>query len=229
MGDTRKRRAEKLASKVVEARAVLAAFDVLTIAEILRRGERAAIPDGLNPVSLEGGGGQSESTSVESAALRGLGEDGPDNWNMHIQPDPIGEHIAEIVQRLDEVFDNTKILDKRRQAVIHSADGRKGRQPTIGYCEACHRVVPGSDADRLRSGYCDRVSGVPWSGCYRMWIDQGRPDRLGFERWVASQMAIRAEEMTRAEAEARHAGGITTKLPKVPLPNSAIVKAKEPA
>ena len=226
MADTHKRRADKLAAKVVEARAVLALFDALTIAEILRRGERAAIPDGMNPVSLEAAGGTAESTSVEAHALRGLTEDGDDNWNRHIQPDPIGEYIAEIFQRLDEVFDNVRILDKRRQVVVFSADGLKGRQPAIDYCQACKRVVPGSAVDRLRSGYCDRVADVDWSGCYRMWLEQGRPDRLAFERWITNAMMTQAEKLARVAALARHKSGAVAKLPAAKLPNSDIERPK---
>lgn len=227
MGDTRKK-ADKIASKVIEARAILAMFDAKTIAEILRRGERSNVPDGMKLVSLEPGGGSSRDSSVESSALRGLPGDRPDDkdtaddWSRHVPPDPIGEHIRDILQRLDEVFDLARILDKRRQVVIHQADSRKGRQTLVGHCQACHRVVPGSDKDRLRSGYCNYVAELPWSGCYRMWISQEKPDRLRFERWVASQMAIRAEQVVRAEAEARHATGVVTKMPKVKLPNSAI-------
>ena len=203
MPNTRRRKAERIATKLEQVRSDLRKFDVDTLVEIMRRGERAAIPDGHKARGGDGGRvGSSDTTSVESAALRGLSQDDQaqwvendagqlvraENWTRHIQADPIGDAIEDIFQRLDEVIDIAKILDKKRQVVIHSADGRRGRESTLTQCQACGRDVPGTEVDRLRSGYCESVAGLLWSGCYRKWVGQERPDRLAFERWVGDEL-----------------------------------------
>jgi hypothetical protein len=227
VNSARRRKAKRIAEKLVIARAALAEYDVNTIEEILKRGECSSVPDGMRGES-DGTGGPSTATSVESSALYGLPgdvgsdyEEKPDDWDGHIPHDPTGLSIIEIWGRIDEVVSICKILDKRRQVVIHSGDGRRARKSKVGYCSACGRLVIGEDNDRLRSGYCDRVSAeaAPWSGCYRLWDEQHRPDRLGFENWVKSQMAIQAEQRARDDAEAR-ANVPVAQLPTTTLPNS---------
>ncbi len=228
--NSRRRKAKRIAEKIVVARSILAEFDIGTIEEILRRGEFVAGADGMRG-EADGTGGPDKTTSVESAALYGLpGDreedvDNPDNWNDHIPYDRMGDTIVETVARLDEVVSLAKILDKNRQVIIHAADGRRARPQKVGHCQACGRLVIGEGNERLRSGYCDYTSDpeVLWSGCYRRYVDQKRPDRLGFERWVASQMALQAEQRARDDAERRHTARIPASQPgPIALPNSTI-------
>ena len=46
--------------------------------------------------------------------------------------------------------------------------------PGSGTCAACDRWVPGTDADRIRAGYCPAD--------YAAWLRAGKPDRARFER-----------------------------------------------
>lgn len=48
------------------------------------------------------------------------------------------------------------------------------KQTGAGYCGRCTQWVPGSENDRLRSGWCD--------ACRKAWDRAGRPDRGLFEQ-----------------------------------------------
>lgn len=54
------------------------------------------------------------------------------------------------------------------------ATERHHRQPGSGPCMACTRDVPGTEGDRLRSGFCN--------ACRMKWTRDGRPDRAVFIR-----------------------------------------------
>lgn len=51
---------------------------------------------------------------------------------------------------------------------------RAVRRPGSGTCAACGRDVPGTESDRLRSGWC--------KACEMAWVRAERPDRAAFER-----------------------------------------------
>lgn len=179
-------------------------FGEAMVLDLLRRREAGTENDSLRSRRYDAGGagGNSELTQTETAALRGLPgddetDDAKDDWRYHEQPDPVGKLIEEALAEFDAMARASRKFEVKLMRILNAADGRRGRQSSLGQCQACGRDVPGSSVDRLRSGYCDRVAGPPvgpaWSGCYRKWCDQGRPDRVAFETWVASQLEIDGE------------------------------------
>lgn len=183
MTDTRKKQAEHLSRKVESAMVMLAKFDQATITELLRRGEQSPEPDGF-PGGGYGNGGKSSdvTTSTEAAALRGLpnatkkdangnivNNPDPDDWSRHVVLDPIGDFISEIIERLTETYDIARILDKRRQVVLHAADSKRGREPVSAPCRICHEAAA--------------VKGAMCTNDYNDWHDHGSPDRLLWEMW----------------------------------------------
>lgn len=188
-------------------------FNQTMMLDLLRRRESGTESDGLRSRSYDGagGGGSSELTQTEAAALRGLpgdkpGDDGPDNWSNHEVPDPIGRRIERALEHLDTAARSLRNFEEELGRILN-AGARAGERPSqigAGPCHACGRDVPGTAADRLRSSYCDRAADLLWSGCYRIWLERGRPDRMAFERWVQGEIIVRREALA---AESSTAGG----------------------
>lgn len=163
----------------------------------------------------------SENTLVEGAALRGLSETEPaqwvtnehgqkvrvENWRGHDQPDPVGKLAEKALEQLDIMARAARTFEKTLAKILNAGELADKDRKSQGVCGGCKRPVPhvglSIDVDRLVSGYCDRVAGPAWSGCYRHWLGQGRPDRPAFERWVQDEMLALAE----AENEERLADG----------------------
>ena len=97
----------KIAGKAVK-------FDFVLLHDLLRRRENGTENDGLRSRSYDGGGGgNSELTQTEAAALRGLpdksrdDEGNPlrDDWARHVQLDPVGRQIEDAFAQLDIMGD----------------------------------------------------------------------------------------------------------------------------
>lgn len=173
---------ERRLREVERAKGVLARVDARLLADLQRRREVSAQPDGFGSGNPGSGG---DSTSTEAAALSGLpGADDPerDDWRYHARPDFIGESVERALDHLDVATKALRDFDRDINPVIHAADALKERKSSIGECKACGRDVPGTPNDRLKSGYCTSVKGIEGSGCYEKWIANGRPDRPRFER-----------------------------------------------
>ena len=206
-----KSRAERIVRDLDEARRVLAIFDVVVICDLLRRAQCSHVPDGY-PVSSRGSevhGGSSEWAVLDTATARirydqvqclmAEREQAMEAGDVqrarmldrqiaeigHVEPDPIGDDIEEIFGTLTEITGGAKRVNRLYQVVVHAGDALKGRPSTVDHCRACERVVAGTTADRLRSGYC--------SGCYSAWIRDGRPDRLRFERARREELQARGD------------------------------------
>ena len=158
------------------------------LADLQRRREATNQPDGFKSGNYGSGG---ENTSTESAALSGLpdDDDAKDDWRRHTRPDFIGDNVERALAHLDVATKALRDFDRCLQPVLHAADAKIGRRLSIGMCQACGRDVPGTENDRLKSGYCTSVRGVDPSGCYEEWIREGRPDRLRYEQRVKAESA----------------------------------------
>ena len=111
------------------------------------------------------------------------------------EPDPQQQAGERLRESLGAAYREANTMKRALSLIRFITDGRRGRETTIAQCQACGRDVSGAENDRLRSGYCDRASGVAWSGCVRLWYDQGRPDRPSFERWVRGELDKLREAM----------------------------------
>lgn len=178
----------------------------------------------------------SENTQTESAALRGLSDKDPavwvvnehgqkvrvENWRGHDIPDPVMALTDKALEQIDIMARASRTLEKTLAKILNAGELADKDRKSQGVCGACSRPVPhiglSVDTDRLVSGYCDRVGGPAWSGCYRKWLDQGRPDRPSFERWVQNEILAMQEAEHEAtlkagpgysvdEIEAMQAGG----------------------
>lgn len=210
LGDIQRVTDHPLVGKDTRIDGSLVRFDQKMLLDLLRRREAGTENDSLRSRRYDGGGGggNSSDTQTEAAALRGLPEDAesaelaghevrPDDWRYSDQPDPVGMLIEEALAEFDVMARAARKFEVKLMRILNAGDGRRGRQSSLGQCQACGRDVPGTTIDRLRSGYCDRVAGPPvgppWSGCYRKWVDQGRPDRPRFEVWVKAQVTELAD------------------------------------
>lgn len=118
------------------------------------------------PSGRPGSGGDDAGTSVESAALANL-----DDTTLH---DSLHQHVQAAVDRLWAAVADLEGLERRLELIGKLAAPDAAYDPS-GYCAACDRWVPGTSADRLRSGYCEKH--------YRAWLRDGRPhDRAEWER-----------------------------------------------
>ena len=93
-------------------------------------------------------------------------------------PDP-DEQLAELVIEFEAALAWTirvsgRIAGHLPVAPDSAAEIVRLRPGGVGECAVCERYCSGSDAERLRSAYCP--------ACYRAWLRDGRPDRLGWER-----------------------------------------------
>lgn len=172
-----RRRATDLGRKRDEVLEVLRQLTDADLTEIIRRGEESVAP------GITGGGGPpslSFGRPTEARALAAL------SWRYD---DPVGDAIEELCAELVELHGLARRIRQKASYVLRSAETARGRVSSLqGKCRACERDVVGSEGDRLRSGYCDYAAGEAWSGCYRKWLEQGRPDRLAYEAWVKAEM-----------------------------------------
>lgn len=182
---------------------IMGKISIDLLAALQRRREATAQADGHKSGHQGSGGG--ELTSTESAALRGLpdgddhGRGDPDDWSKHIRPDFISLQVEKVLEQFDIATKALREMDRQLKPILNAADVKQGRRSSIGQCNACGRDVPGTEQDRLKSGYCTSVSSplVVWSGCYERWIRAERPDRLRFESEIRQQVSARKAEIER--------------------------------
>ena len=158
-------RADKLGKnrdRIAEALSMLP-DDVLR--EIERRSQEVAGNDGF------GSGGdhvhtQDVSRPTESVALSLV--------EGKTASDPQMVAFVIISQELLAMRTSAIRVERAVTLVKHITDGRRGREVTLGTCNACGRSdVANTGSDRIKSGYCP--------ACYTEWRRQAQPDRLAFE------------------------------------------------
>ena len=135
------------------------------LAEMERRAEYDATGDGFGDGS---GGGDRNAISrpTEAAGLALL--------ESHFVIDPQMRAFEIIRTETLSMRTSAVRIEKAWSVVTHIQDGRRGRETTLGTCNACLRSdVANSASDRIKSGYCP--------ACYTEWRRRGQPDRLAFE------------------------------------------------
>lgn len=125
---------------------------------------------------------QGNDTIVEGAALRGLSatleakwvtnEFGQlvraEDWRRHLQPDPVGKTIEELLEQLAIAAKAMREFEKKLGIILNAKDAAKEASRRDGHCAACKKAVSGDGEDRLKAGY--------GACCYSAW-----------RRWSAKQ------------------------------------------
>ena len=158
-------RADKILKARDRALEVLNSLTDADLREFERRSEFDATGDGFGDGN-SGGRSSDVSRPTERVALATLE---PRHYS-----DP--QMVAiEIIRNETLAMRVSAIRIERAKSVIqHITDGRRGREVTLGTCNACERTdVANTGSDRIKAGYCP--------ACWTAWCRQGRPDRLAFE------------------------------------------------
>lgn len=166
-------------------------FDETMLIDLLRRRESGTENDSLRSRAYDqgGGGGSSELTQTEAAALSGLPNDDEsrDDWRRHVQPDPIGKHIEEALEYLDRAASSLRKFEQKLGLILNAGMGTEGRVNRAGRCEVCERPVAGTDRDMLHRGrYC--------GACNKDWQRCGRPHELAERHWQIERRGKLAAE-----------------------------------
>lgn len=114
-------------------------------------------------------GGEDAGSSTETAALSNRSGEEDDRQRsdvVYAKVDQAVGHLRAAVRELQACRSRLNELDE--------VSGRRAKESSVGSCQACDRPVAGTEADRLRAGYC--------SACFTAWCRAGRPDRLSWER-----------------------------------------------
>lgn len=82
-------------------------------------------------------------------------------------------HLSDAVRTTATSLSNLTLLTHEIGSITISTPYTAGRGGQ-GNCEVCDHIAPGTDTDRLRSGFC--------GACYKAWDRAGRPDRAQFKR-----------------------------------------------
>lgn len=174
-----RREVDRLEAAVREMAALLKTLTRPVLADLVRRGEQVATPDGY-PASDRGGARGSGVSDPTVGVV--VARQTPDR-------DVVGETLSEIFGALYEARGLLVIVDKRRKAVIHAGSLIKETATSVtNTCECCGRPVTGERGNRLKSGYGTNCCYVPWRRFSGAETDAGRdPSRVGFERWHANQ------------------------------------------
>jgi hypothetical protein len=139
--------------------------------EIERRARMTAEPDGFSSGGSIEGSTSEVSDPTQAHAFR-----------LIEGTKPQGDVQMEAFRRLDRAFqgcwDHVIEAEAAWDLIQHITDGRRGRETSLGTCQACLRSdVPNVGEDRIRAGYCN--------SCYRSWLRSdgglGRMDRFSFE------------------------------------------------
>ena len=128
----------------------------VALGEVIRIGSISSRSDGFP----SGGGaeraGSSDSTSTESAALRGLpaaGSSARDDWSRHTPVDRRGaacKRVHEILSELDRL--SLELHDAYR--VVLSVQDPEKLEAETDYCEICEAVITRVGSDQPRHGIC---------------------------------------------------------------------------
>lgn len=187
---------------------VLARFTDRVFDEVERRSQMTALPDGFPTNTRYGprdGGpssvqhepgciwatdpfpqcecGETQATSTERAALR-LIEGRPEH-------DPQQTSCERIDDAFQEMWTSVIKAERAWDLILHSSEAIRGRQTTLGTCQACLRDdVPNVGSDRIVAGYC--------ATCFKAWQrtdgGHGRQDRLSFERERRQLRVVRDDD-----------------------------------
>ncbi len=181
----RARKLEDLVGAVRQIQTIAEHLRRPLLADILRRGEESAEPDGYPPRSGGanpiGSHGASESTSTEHAALWHFPTTGPDvvikrdgkQWVERPIADPVGDAVEKAEANIYEASGLLASAARLIDGILNMQAEYAQRHLSIDICGRCQRTVKRTPNDRLRSNYCN--------SCYTAWLRAGRPDRLRFE------------------------------------------------
>jgi len=184
LSPSEKRRVERYMADLEEVRETLAKITAADLARIVQSIKMRTIADGFKSGGFSvGGGGSSESTPTEQAALRGLPDDEKreDDWRFHSQLDPVRDASVELLAYFLGIVSYAELVKKRHAYLRHTGEALRGRVTTLDQCMACLRDVSGVGDDRIRAGFC--------SSDYKAWLRAGRPDRMAFITSVQSKQA----------------------------------------
>jgi hypothetical protein len=145
--------------------------------EALRRDQTGTTErDGYPGGRLGAGGQDAPQSSTEGAVLAGYRVDGDIDMDHGYWASPEHDTHHERTQRafrhLEAAAEALRHLSSTLDEIDRHSHVR--REDPAGHCQACSRWVEGTEADRVRSGYCP--------ACYRAWLRADRPDRARFER-----------------------------------------------
>lgn len=202
-----RRQVDKLVDVVEDMRGVLGDLTRDVLADLVRRAEQVAEPDGYPTSSRSSSATLARSGDPDILHTRSMpgatysaSAGGDPTGDIVVQRatyqhrDVVGDTLAEIVASLYEARGLLRKVDKRRKAVVHAGALVKEISTSVqSTCECCGRSVSGDGEDRLKQGY--------GSCCYKPWtrwrkdeIASGRdPSRVRFERWHESQHTSSAE------------------------------------
>jgi hypothetical protein len=171
-------------------------FDRKMVVELLRRREASTEADSLRSRSYDGGGGggSSDFTQTEAASLAGLpGDEGkpnendPDDWRLHVQPDPIGKLVEECLAELDILSQHSRRFMVKLSVILNAGAAVKERRNEVPVCKVCDKPIDEPGAVHHRGRYCGK--------CNKAWERTGRPHGIEEDRWA---------EERRAEFEREH-------------------------
>ena len=158
-------RADKVAKARDRALEVLTSLSDADLREFERRSEFDAAGDGFGDGN-SGGRSSDVSRPTERTAIALL-------EHRHVS-DPQMIAIEIIRNSVAAMRIEAIKIEKAKSVIAHITDGRRGREVTLGTCNACFRSdVANTGSDRIKAGYCP--------ACYQEWWRQGQPDRLAFE------------------------------------------------
>lgn len=103
-------------------------------------------PDGYPSGSNGTGGGNSDSSSVESAVMARIhgGE-----------PDPVGKAAGDVLLWIRNIAKTSNPMSSSLKFALDPHETVKGRVSAAAICLACDKPVGGTEHDRLRGGLCD--------------------------------------------------------------------------
>ena len=152
MTTNRKLNAKKTLKAIDETIDLLSGFDEPVLDELQRVSRIGVGVDGWRAGQGKGSGGTDISDPTGQAVIARQGR---------IMGDPRGEAIEAVVKHLAEAR-RSAIRASRALAVFHNlGESERGRVVSIGECKACAELVPGSQNNRLKAGYCP--------ACYSAW------------------------------------------------------------
>jgi len=158
----RKLNAKKTHRSIDETIDLLSGFDEAVLDELQRVSRIGVGVDGWRAGQGEGSGGTDISDPTGQAVIARQGR---------IMGDPRGEAIDAVVKHLAEARRSAIRASRALQVFNNLGESERGRVVSIGECKACTELVPGSQTNRLKAGYCP--------ACYSAWRRSEAPDGSG--------------------------------------------------